>query len=403
MENASSRKDSAVIHLFKPPPFVDFGPFALRCGFRNPPLGQVDGRRAGVLLAGLRERCPRQPGVYGMIDINGELVYVGKAKNLRARLLTYFRPRSRDSKAAGIIAQSRRIVWEPGPDEFSALHRELELIRRWRPRCNVQGKPRNWQYTYVCLGRPPAPHAFLAHRPPANCVASFGPVQAGRKASEAVRRLNDLFQLRDCPQAQTMIFSDQTGLFPIDLAAGCLRHAVGTCLGPCAGLCLQRDYSANVSAARAFLDGLNLAPLVRLEEAMKQAARQQQFERAAALRDKLAPLEWLSRQLERMRQAEAMSAVVYPVQGHDTAMRWYLLHRGRAVAAVRAGRGQTPGSASAETVAKLVRLAEGQSSAGLGAWIAGVMLLAAWFRRHPRERQALVALGVAVEGLQGNS
>jgi excinuclease ABC subunit C len=382
-----------VITLFNPPPFVDFGPFSLHCGPRKPILDQVHGHRPAVLRAGLRERCPRQPGVYGMIDIHGELVYVGKAKNLRSRLLTYFRPKSRDSKAAGIISQARRIVWEPGPDEFAALHRELELIRRWRPRCNVQGQPRSWQHTFVCLGRPPAPHVFLSHRPPASCLASFGPIQSGRKAGEALRRLNDLFQLRDCPQAQDMIFADQTDLFPLERAAGCIRHAVGTCLGPCAGFCSHGDYAAKVAAARAFLEGIDLSPLGRLDDAMKEAARQQQFERAAVLRDKLAPLMWLDRQLERMRQAEAMSAVVYPVQGHDTVTRWYLLFGGRAVAAVQAWRRRAMPWACPNTVARLARLAEGQGRAGRpGDWLAGITLLAAWFRRYPRERQGLIAL-----------
>ena len=139
--------------LFTPPTFVDFGPCALQTESVSPKLERVHGSRTAVLKTGIRERCPRQPGVYGMIDPHGELVYVGKAKNLRARLMTYFRLKSRDPKAGHIVAQAQSIVWEAGPDEFAALHRELELIRRWRPRLNVQGQPRSWQYYYVCLGR----------------------------------------------------------------------------------------------------------------------------------------------------------------------------------------------------------------------------------------------------------
>src|SRR5439155_12043903 len=112
-----------------------------------------------------------------------------------------------------------------------------ELIRRWRPRFNVQGKPHQWQHTYVCVGRPPAPYVFLAHRPSAKAMASFGPILSGPRAREAVRRLNDWFQLRDCPQAQTMHFADQANLFAEEFAAGCLRHELGTCLGPCAAAC----------------------------------------------------------------------------------------------------------------------------------------------------------------------
>src|SRR5262249_13617765 len=189
-------------------------------------------------------------------------------------------PRSRDAKAGCIVGQTRRIVWEPCADEFAALHRELELIRRWRPRWNVQGKPHPWEHIYVCLGRAPAPYAFLTRRPPARALASFGPVRAGHRAREAVRCLNDWFRLRDCPQAQAMVFAEHAALFPADLQAGCLRYDLGTCLGPCAGACTQSDYAAQVRAARSFLAGRDAAPLAALERAMTEAAAEQVVERA---------------------------------------------------------------------------------------------------------------------------
>src|SRR5262249_49901101 len=187
---------------------------------------------------------------------------------------------------------------------------------------------------YVCLGRAPAPYAFLTRRPPARALASFGPVRAGHRAREAVRCLNDWFRLRDCPQAQAMVFAEHAALFPADLQAGCLRYDLGTCLGPCAGACTQSDYAAQVRAARSFLAGRDAAPLAALERAMTEAAAEQVFERAAVLRDKLAALTWLDGQLRHMRQAETMGTAVYPLAGHDGAVRWYLLHAGRAVVAV---------------------------------------------------------------------
>jgi excinuclease ABC subunit C len=322
-----------------------------------------------------------------MIDLHGELVYVGKAKNLRARLLTYFRPRSRDPKAGRIINQARCLVWEPGPDEFAALHRELELIRRWRPRWNVQGQPRTGQHTYVCMGRAPAPYAFLARRPPARALARFGPVAAGHWAAEAVRRLNDWFRLRDCPQAQEMAFAEETNLFVAERVAGCLRHELGTCLGPCAAACSRDAYTAKVSAARAFLAGADQTPLMVLERAMLEASDQQQFERAAVLRDKLAALTWLHGQLERLRQAEAMGTALYPLPGQAGSCRWYLLHAGRAVAALPAPAG-APGDPAA-----LVALAQNRAKAARPAdQVAGIILLASWFRQHPQERDRLVQL-----------
>src|SRR5262249_53699103 len=162
-----------------------------------------------------------------MVDARGELIYVGKAKCLRSRLLSYFRPHSRDPKAGKIVAQTRQLAWEPAASEFAALLRELELIRRWQPRWNVAGQPKRLRRGSVCVGRRPAPYVFLARQPPATAQSCSGPVPLGETAREAVRRLNDLYRLRDCPQAQTMSFRDQGELFPEERSAGCLRYEIG--------------------------------------------------------------------------------------------------------------------------------------------------------------------------------
>jgi excinuclease ABC subunit C len=322
-----------------------------------------------------------------MLDIYGELIYIGKAKNLRARLLSYFRPRSRDAKAGRVVSQTHSIIWEASADEFAALHRELELIRRWRPRFNVQGKPRRWQHTYVCLGRSPAPYAFLARRPPARLLACFGPILAGRRAREAVRRLNDWFRLRDCPQKQVMVFADQAELFAVEHTPGCMRLELNTCLGPCAAACSRVDYTVQVQAAGMFLAGEDATPLLTLERHMQEASAVQQFERAAVLRDKLASLSWLHQQLDQLRQARTMEPMVYPVAGHDGMLRWYLIHRGWAVAAALA-------PVDAESAAATLRqlLAAAPTSVNGGEHLAGILLAAAWFRRYPQERARLMTL-----------
>jgi excinuclease ABC subunit C len=376
---------SAVERLYSPAAFVDFGPCALAAPLQ---LQRLTEQRPSALRKGVRSICPRCPGVYGMIDGHGELVYVGKAKNLRARLLCYFRPKSRDPKAGRILTLTRSLVWETCTDEFAALHRELELIRRWQPRFNVQGMPRRWQYTYVSLGRAPAPYVFLARRPPRNALASFGPIAAGGRAREAVRRLNDWFQLRDCPQSQAMVFAGDAALFPVELSAGCLRHELGTCLGPCAAACSRTDYGKNLRAARSFLAGHDLTPLITLEQAMQEAAAAQSFERAAVLRDKLEALTWLHLQLDRRRQANAMPTCLYPVVGHDGSSICYVIHGGRAVAALSHQELNAADRTNILTLAK-----ERSRLARPGDQVAGVLLVASWLRRHPQDREHLVLVG----------
>ena len=136
--------------LFPCRAFVDFGPNSLGPGSEPAPLESIAAGRSAILRARLREQCPRRPGVYGMLTDKQELIYIGKAKSLRARLLSYFRPKSRDPKAGRILKHTSTIVWEYAASEFAALLRELELIRRWRPRFNVQGQPRyTWPASFA--------------------------------------------------------------------------------------------------------------------------------------------------------------------------------------------------------------------------------------------------------------
>jgi excinuclease ABC subunit C len=357
-----------------------FGSCALDSGTEPPKLHLVTGRRSPQLRSEIRRFCPRKPGVYGMLDRHGELIYVGKAKNLRARLLSYFRRRSRDPKAGRILRHSSSIAWEVSPNEFAALHRELELIRRWRPRLNVQGQPLRRRFTFVCLGRPPAPYLFLARRPPPSTLACFGPIPLGRRAREAVRRLNDWFRLRDCPQVQEMVFADQAELFPVLRSAGCLRYEIGTCLGPCLAACSQDDYSRKARLARDFLAGIDLSPLVILESEMAAASARQQFERAADLRDRLTSLRWLHDRLEQQR-LRLRESFIYPVSGI-----WYLIHGGRTVAAIREPNDAEDAGVAAELVDAVyqkdpARLLDSYEHYD------GLLLVASWFRRYPQQRK----------------
>jgi excinuclease ABC subunit C len=384
------------VSLFSAEPFAGFGPNRLN-PFATPASGaRIRGRRSSQLKARLREECPRHPGVYGMVNRNGELIYVGKSKSLRARLLSYFRPKSRDPKAGRILRETCEILWEYTPSEFAALLRELELIRRWQPEFNVAGQPRRFRRTYVCLGRRPAPHVFLARKPP-RTAKFWGPVFANHWSREAVRRLNDWFGLRDCPQQQEMIFADQGEMFPVERAAGCIRHEIGTCLAPCAAFCTRDAYDDRVRAAAAFLDGRDLAPLQQLERQMTEAAMSQAFERAAALRDRLVALQWLHKHLDRVRQARSRNHFIYPVKGHNGQDMWYLIRQGWVATAI-------PGpddEASRELAASAITAAYERPRDWHGpAWseeMDGVLLVSAWFQRNAPEKERTLTPGEALK------
>lgn len=237
--------------LFAANVFDGFGPSQFRPADEAVAGRKYRSKHPSRLRKQVRAHAPKSPGVYGMIDERGRLVYVGKAKNLRARLLSYFRVNSRDPKAGRIIRHTRVLVWEQTGDEFAALLRELELIQTLRPRFNVLGVPGLQRHHYVCIGKSPAPYVFVANKPTGKELGVYGPLVVRRKSEDVARRLNDWFKLRDCPQTVPLSFTDQPELFPSEHAAKCLRFELGTCLGPCAGACSRADYAAGARAAKA--------------------------------------------------------------------------------------------------------------------------------------------------------
>jgi excinuclease ABC subunit C len=225
---------------------------------------------------------------------------------------------------------------------------------------------------------------FLARRPPRTALAFWGPVFANPRSREAVRRLNDWFKLRDCPEPQEMIFPEQGDLFPGIRPAGCLRLELGMCLGPCTGTCTRRDYQAQARLARAFLLGQDLTPLAELAKEMEIAAGAQQFERAADLRDRLTVMQWLADRLARVRKAQQEMSFIYPAAGFDGRRIWYLIHGARTVGVL-----DTPHDADSRRSARQRIESIYRARAGLldsYEHADSMMVVMLWFRKYPKER-----------------
>jgi excinuclease ABC subunit C len=366
--------------------FSGFGPSRFQPLGYVPVTGSARGKRRALLRLRVREACPRAFGIYGMLDSRGRLIYVGKAKSLRIRLLGYLRKRGRDKKAGRIVQYTQTILWESAPDEFGALLRELELIHRWLPRFNIMGKPGRHR-TYICLGRRPA-GILLSRRPSRHLLARYGPVPRGRFARDAVRRLNDHFQLRDCPASQPMRFRDQPELFPAPRAAGCLRHEIGTCRAPCIAACTSADYAGQVAAAMRFLDGQSREPIDKLQAFMAEASARLEFERAASYRDQLLHLRWLGERLESLRQSRTQYDFIYQppanvgVQASQSPPCWYLIRAGQVVGVIAAPVNENERRRAVEQIVGLRKIPAGPGHPPLET----VFLVAAWFRRHAQER-----------------
>src|SRR5687768_4723857 len=176
-----------------------------------------------------------RPGIYRMLSADGEVLYVGKSKRVRSRLLSYFRCAYPEEKGARILRSAESIEWEYTPSEFAALLQELRLIKRFRPRYNVAMKRDARHYSFIKLTRGPAPKLLVVRGAGSDeGGVYYGPFVGAQRIGEAVRELNDAIGLRDCPLDQRMHFADQPELFQIfPRTPGCIRHEIHKCLGPC--------------------------------------------------------------------------------------------------------------------------------------------------------------------------
>ena len=330
------------------------------------------------------------PGTYRFLAPDGEIVYVGKSKQIRTRLLSYFRARP-EEKGYRVVNEAGSVAWDYEPSEFAALLRELELIKRFRPRLNVQHK-RDGRYSFLKLTGGAVPKLAVVAAVSDDRAAYYGPFRGGRRVIEAVRELNDVLGLRDCALTTPMRFSDQPDLFAFERTPGCHRAELKLCLGPCAGLTSQAEYRKRVNLLRAFLNGDADEPLAWLNARMLAAAERWDFEYAAAVRERIKRLERLRDEFARLREALDTLTFLYRVpcaRGVDP--RVYLIRRGTVRAVVSA-----PDSQAEQR--RLARLAEehfGQPEPN-GALVSKhqvdeILLIARWFRMNPRELEATVA------------
>ena len=221
---------------------------------------------------------PDAPGVYLFRSAQGEVVYVGKARSLRRRVLDHLR--ARIEKDGTILAQSASVEFVPTANEREALLLEASLIKQYQPPYNVLLKDdRSYPYLAVTTGEE-YPRVVLVRRPRRRAgTLLFGPYTSAREARSVERLLGDLFRLRRCVRLPD---------------AACLYHHLGVCSAPCIGAISPEAYRQDVDKAVEILRGrvASVRPLVDAE--MRDASAKEEFERAGLLRDALAGLDALA-------------------------------------------------------------------------------------------------------------
>jgi excinuclease ABC subunit C len=192
--------------------------------------------------------APAAPGVYRMAGAGGEVLYVGKAKNIRKRILSYARPAGHVTRIARMVAATASIEFVTTATETEALLLEANLIKRLRPRYNVLLRDdKSFPYILITKGRL-APQ-ICKHRGARNRDGDyFGPFAAVNAVNRTITALERAFLLRSCSDA---VFESRT--------RPCLLHQIKRCAAPCTGEIAPADYAELVREAMAFLSGMSRA------------------------------------------------------------------------------------------------------------------------------------------------
>jgi excinuclease ABC subunit C len=235
--------------------------------------------RGHEVIAEAARHAPSAPGVYRMIGAGGDVLYVGKAKNLKKRILAYARPTGLVSRIARMVAVTASIEFVSTATETEALLLEANLIKRLRPRFNVLLRDdKSFPYILITAGERPA--QISKHRGARNREGDyFGPFAAVNAVNRTITALERAFLIRSCSDP---VFESRT--------RPCLLFQIKRCSAPCTGEISRADYDELVREAKNFLSGRSRAVKDELADEMDRASEALDFERAAALRDRLAAL-----------------------------------------------------------------------------------------------------------------
>jgi excinuclease ABC subunit C len=221
-----------------------------------------------------------KPGIYRMLDARGEVIYVGKARDLKRRVTSYFQgSRAHDAKTIAMVRSIAGIEVTVTRTEVEALMLEYNLIKQHRPRFNVVLRD-DKSYPYIRLDTEHKFPRLAFYRGPRTSKAQlFGPYPNAGAVRETLNQLQKLFLLRQCEDS-----------FFENRSRPCLQYQIERCSGPCVGLISAEDYARDLEHAVLFLQGRSDVVTARLAERMEQAATELKFERAAQYRDQLAKL-----------------------------------------------------------------------------------------------------------------
>jgi excinuclease ABC subunit C len=222
---------------------------------------------------------PNSPGVYRMLDRAGEVLYVGKAKKLKARVASYARGQGHSNRIARMIAETTAMEFVVTETETEALLLETNYIKQFRPRFNVLMRD-DKSFPYILITGDHAAPQIVKHRGARNRKGEYyGPFASAWAVKRTIDALQKAFLLRTC-----------TDSYYANRTRPCLLHQIKRCAGPCTNEVSMGDYAELVSEATAFLSGKSQAVREHMAREMQEASAALEFEKAARFRDRIAAL-----------------------------------------------------------------------------------------------------------------
>src|SRR5512132_3119770 len=263
---------------------------------------------------------PHRPGAYRMFDSAGETLYVGKARDLKKRVASYFQKGAHETRIALMLAQVARVETTVTRSEGEALLLENNFIKAAEPRYNILFRD-DKSYPYVCLTGEKFPQLRFHRGKLDRQNRYFGPFPSAGAVREGMALLQKVFQLRTC---ENTVFANRS--------RPCMLYQIQRCSAPCVGFVSEPDYREDVQSAVLFLQGKAGEVQAQLQAQMESASAALEFERAARLRDKITRLTQLqSRQFVESATAGDIDVVAAAAEQGLVAVNVVMIRGGRHV------------------------------------------------------------------------
>jgi excinuclease ABC subunit C len=235
--------------------------------------------RGAQVIKSFWRHAPNGPGVYRMVAVDGEVLYVGKARNIKKRIASYIKPDQQSGRLARMIAQTASMVFVSTESEAEALLLEANFIKQMKPRYNVLLRD-DKSFPYILITGDHAAPQLLKHRGARTGKGDyFGPFASAGAVHRTLNALQRAFLLRTCSDSY---YENRT--------RPCLLYQIKRCSAPCTGEISLDEYGGLVGETRDFLSGRSRSIRHRLAAEMEEAAEELAFEKAARLRDRISAL-----------------------------------------------------------------------------------------------------------------